>query len=186
MQIIWRTAMSIDAKLASPDHRLDFLDAIADKEAAAGDFPAFLSSVDAIILGATTLRWLLREGHGWPHGDKPTWLVTHDETLLARVGETAAPLTRFAGDLAALVQAIERAGARRVWLCGGGDLAGQLLAIDRIDEIEVTVAPLALGAGPSLFGDRPLPARRFDVQECRAVAGNAVLVRWVRATGRAA
>lgn len=180
MQIIWRTAMSIDAKLASLDHSLDFLETIAEKESAIGDFSAFLASVDAIILGGATLRWLLREGHGWPHGDKPTWLVSHDESLRSRVGDTAAPLTRVQGDLQDLVTAIERSGAKRVWLCGGGDVAGQLLALDRIDEIEVTMAPVALGAGPSLFGDRQLPLRRFAVQICERVAGNAVRIVWRR------
>lgn len=185
MQIIWRTAMSIDAKLASHAHRLDFLEAIADKEAAMGDFAEFVASLDAIILGAATLRWLLREGHGWPHGDTPTWLVSHDPGLLAAVGSTAAPLLRIEGDLRALIQELADAGARRVWLCGGGSLAGQLLALDHIDQIDATLAPVALGAGPSLFGDQPLPARRFVVEDCRIVAGNAVHIRWRRERGSA-
>lgn len=180
MKIIWRTAMSMDGKLASVGHNLDFLQSIHDREAAAADFPAFLDSIDAILLGADTLRWLVREGHGWPHGDKPTWLVSHDDDLRARIGDTPAPLRRVQGDLRPALSAMEESGARRVWLCGGGQLAAQLLEIDRIDEVEVTIAPVALGAGPSLFGDRSLTCQPFSVLDCRTVAGNAVAIRWGR------
>jgi riboflavin biosynthesis pyrimidine reductase len=84
------------------------------------------------------------------------------------------------GDLAPLLDEIEASGAGRVWLSGGGNLAGQLLALDRIDEVQVTIAPVPLGAGPSVLGEQPLASRAFEVAECRVVAGNAVWIRWVR------
>jgi riboflavin biosynthesis pyrimidine reductase len=67
-----------------------------------------------------------------------------------------------------------------VWLAGGGNLAGQLLALDLLDEVLLTVAPVPLGRGPSLFGGEPLPLRTFVVADCRVVAGNAVRIRWLR------
>lgn len=181
MEIIWRTAMSMDGRIAAHDESLAFLDVIADQDGSVADFPAFLASVDAILVGAGTLRWLVKGGHGWPHAEKPTWVVTHDAALVARVATATGTVRRFEGDLRPLLRAIEDGGARRVWLAGGGELAGQLLALDRIDEVDVTIAPAALGAGPSLFGARPLPIWPFDLVECRAVAGNAVGIRWRRA-----
>ena len=180
MQIIWRTAMSMDGRIASADESLDFLDTIEDGEASVADFPAFIASVDAIILGAGTLRWLIRGGHGWPHGDVPTWLVSRDAGLVEQVGETKAPFRRVEGSLGALVADMEAAGHRRVWLSGGGNVAGQLLALDRIDEVEATIAPVALGAGPALFDGSALPLRRFALAEVKRLGGNAVLARWVR------
>jgi riboflavin biosynthesis pyrimidine reductase len=180
MEIIWRTAMSMDGRIASHDESLAFLDIIADQDATVSDFPAFLASVDAILVGAGTLRWLVKGGHGWPHAEKPTWVVTHDAALVAGVATTSATVLRFEGALPPLLRTMEEGGARRVWLAGGGELAGQLLALDRIDEVDVTIAPAALGAGPSLFGARPLPLRVFELVECRAVAGNAVGIRWRR------
>jgi riboflavin biosynthesis pyrimidine reductase len=179
MRIIWRTAMSMDGRLADKDDGLQFLETIDDRDAALGDFPEFLASMDAIILGATTLRWLIRNGHGWPHGDIRTWLVSHDAGLERQVGETVAPFRRFEGDMAALVAEMEADGRNRAWLCGGGDIAGQLLAIDRIDEVEATIAPVALGAGPSLFGSAPLAFRAFTLTSSRTF-GNAVEIKWRR------
>jgi riboflavin biosynthesis pyrimidine reductase len=184
MELIWFTAMSMDGKVASAEESLDFLDVISDHASSADDFPRFYASVDAIIVGAGTLRWLAGGGHGWPHAEKPTWLVSHDESLVTRVG-VPGTLRRYEGDLATLVRTIEATGAKRVWVSGGGDVAGQLLEADLIDEVIVTIAPIALGAGPGLFGARPLPPRTFDVVEIAPIAGNAVRVRWRRPRGAA-
>jgi dihydrofolate reductase len=48
-------------------------------------------------------------------------------------------VTTCAGDVAPLFEWIERAGHERVWLAGGGDLAGQALAVGRVDEVIVTI-----------------------------------------------
>ena len=67
-----------------------------------------------------------------------------------------------------MLTGIEAARHERVWLCGGGDIAGQLLRLDRVDEVIATVAPTVLGAGPALFDGPDLPLRRFRLEECRA------------------
>ncbi len=180
MEIVWYTAMSMDGRIAGNGDDLSFLESIANRDEALAAFPKFLASVDGAILGGGTLRWLLQEDHGWPHGDLPTWVVTHDAALLDAVGKTAAPMRRIEGDLGVMLREMEAAGVTRAWLCGGGDIAGQLLALGRVDEIEVTIAPMVLGAGPALFGERPIDAPPFELVECGAFAGNAVRARWRR------
>ena len=192
MHVIWYTAMSMDGRIASADDSLDFLDIIgtsdssSDAEAAADaeesgyGFESLLKSVDAIIVGASTLRWLLRGGHGWPHGDLPTWLITHDAGLAAAAGPTAKPLRTVAGSLKTAFDEIAAAGHQRVWLAGGGSVAAQALALDHIDEVIVTIAPTALGAGPALFDAPNLAQRRFRLVACRALDGDAALVHWER------
>ena len=138
-----------------------------------------------MLLGAATLRWLVGHGHGWPHDDLPTWLVSHDEALAESVRPTRAPLVRVAGDLTAAIEAMEESGRRRVWLAGGGSIAAQVLELDRLDEVIATVAPTALGAGPALFDGRSLPPLSFELIECRT-AGSAARLHWVRGPGRPA
>ncbi len=177
MEIVWYTAMSMDGRIASADQSLDFLDSLAGS--GPNDFEPFLRSVDAVLVGATTLRWLVGNGHGWPHDDLPTWLVSHDEGLAEAVRPTRAPLRRVEGDLAPALAAMEAHGRRRVWLAGGGDVAAQVLALDRLDEVVVTVAPAVLGSGPSLFEAASLPLRQFELVEARS-AGQAARLRWLR------
>jgi len=74
---------------------------------------------------------------------------------------------------------MEQSGRRRVWPAGGGSVAAQVLALDRLDQVIVAVAPTALGAGPALFDGDGLEGRTFELVESRQV-GAAARLRWVR------
>ncbi len=50
------------------------------------------------------------------------------------------------------------AGERDVWIVGGGDLAGQFADAGLLDEVIVSIAPVALGAGA------PLLPRRLELR----------------------
>jgi riboflavin biosynthesis pyrimidine reductase len=176
MEIVWYTAMSMDGRIASADESLGFLETAPGS---GDDFDDFIAGVDAVLVGAATLRWLVAEGAGWPHDDLPTWLVSHVEALAESVRPTRAPLVRVSGDLAPALEGMEAGGCRRVWLAGGGSVAGQVLALDRLDEVVATIAPTALGSGPALFDALALPQRTFDLVDCRAI-GPAARLRWVR------
>jgi dihydrofolate reductase len=55
---------------------------------------------------------------------------------------------------------VEAAAGRNVWVVGGGELAGQFLDHDLLDEIIVSVAPVLLGGGfPLLPRRRTTPMR---------------------------
>lgn len=181
MHVVWYTAMSMDGRIADANDSLAFLETIGKSDVSHKDeFSQFIADIDAIVIGGTTMRWLLRGGHGWPHDDLPTWLVSHDDSLLETIGETRAPFRRVEGDIAPMFDEIAAQGHRRVWLCGGGDVAGQALAADHVDEVVVTVAPTALGRGAALFEGADLPRRRFRLTDCCAVGGDAARLVWVR------
>lgn len=179
MHVIWYTAMSMDGRLAGPGDDMSFLESIGTE--GGDEFANFLAGIDALIVGAQTIRWLEREGHGsLPAEGKPIWVLTHDEDLAGRMARGGHPVTRREGDIGAVLDEIAAAGHRRVWICGGGNVAGQLLAADRVDEVVLTIAPVALGGGPAIFEGEGLAANRFTLQECRPYSTNAVRLRWTR------
>jgi len=51
----------------------------------------------------------------------------------------------------ALAQAKDAAGAQDVWLAGGASVANQYLAARLVDEIDISIAPVIMGAGERLF-----------------------------------
>jgi dihydrofolate reductase len=51
----------------------------------------------------------------------------------------------------ALWQANDAARGRDVWLAGGASVVNQYLAAGLVDEIDVSIVPLILGAGARLF-----------------------------------
>jgi riboflavin biosynthesis pyrimidine reductase len=179
MEIVWYTAMSMDGRIASADGSLDFLD-VSLSEGSGNDFGQFIAGVDGALVGASTLRWLISHGHGWPHDDLPTWLASHDADLAGSVEPTRAAFRRVEGDLTPALDEMEQNAHRRIWLAGGGAVAAQVLELDRLTEVIATVAPTALGLGPALFDAPALPLRSFELVECRSV-GAAARLRWVRA-----
>ena len=52
----------------------------------------------------------------------------------------------------------EAAGARNIWIVGGGDLAGQFADEGLLDEVIVSIAPVTLGGGA------PLLPRRIELR----------------------
>lgn len=188
MRVIWYTAMSMDGRIASPSGSLDFLETLSSAEpsgASPNDFSGFLAGIDAVVVGGATLRWLIDGGHGWPHADLPTWLFSRDAALTARLPTDHQGMQQRAGAVEPVFAEIAATGASAVWLCGGGDLAGQVLAADLIDEVHLTIAPTALGAGPALFDLPDLPRRGFELIELRRFgAHGARLVYHRTATGR--
>jgi riboflavin biosynthesis pyrimidine reductase len=182
VRVVWYTAMSIDGRIAGPDDDMSFLDTVhGDGEER--DFDDFIAGIAALVVGGGTLRWLHAQGHDLPHRGLPIWLVSHDEELARRAVAADAggtPVTCVQGDVAAILDEIGAAGHERVWICGGGDIAGQALAADRIDEVILTVAPTVLGAGPAIFDHPSLPRRRFSLAECREYGRGSVRLRWLR------
>lgn len=70
-------------------------------------------------------------------------MVTHDEAVASEGIEV------MSGDVAAQVAELKEAPGRDLWLCGGADLAAQLLGL--IDEIQVKTDPVLPGEGIPLF-----------------------------------
>ena len=64
---------------------------------------------------------------------------------------------RDAVDLAAAVDALHARGLFRVSCEGGPHLLGQLVAVERLDELCLTLSPLLVGGAPRLLADHPLP-----------------------------
>jgi len=170
--IVYYAAMSLDARISGPDHDLSFLRTLD----APNDYETFYADVDSLILGARTWDFMVRHG-SWPYAGKPTWIVTHANPLVELPG--AEPVEWFAGDAADLVRLIGERGLKRTWLVGGGDLAGQFLAADLLDELILTIAPALIGVGTAL-ADGEFPPRRFRLAELTPFGENGARVRYER------
>jgi dihydrofolate reductase len=176
MRIVYYAAASLDGRIAGPEHHeLTFLRTLSDGPAGYG-YDEFFAGVDGLVMGASSWEFVARQS--WPYGDRPTWVVTHSDELAPVEG---AKVQRFSGDVRELVAELEAAGLQRVWLVGGGNIAAQFLAADRLDEVIVTLAPTFVGRGPSL-ADGDIPIRRFRLLSCeRPGEGDGVQLRYERA-----
>ncbi|HEY7536423.1 MAG TPA: dihydrofolate reductase family protein [Gaiellaceae bacterium] len=172
--IVYYAALSLDGRIAGPDHDLSFLQTLS--RGPAGDYESFYDGCDSLVMGGGTWEFMVRHG-SWPYAGKPCWLVSRSHTPDEVPG--AEPVETFAGDLRELVALIEARGLHRTWLIGGGDLAGQLLAADLLDELILTVAPTLVGRGPAL-ADGDFPLRRFTLTEVSRWSENGARLRYER------
>lgn len=176
MRIVYYVAASLDGRIAGPDHDLAFLETLSTD---AGDhrYAEFLEGIDGLVTGASTYEFMT--AYPWSYGERPLWLVTNRDDL---PGIEGADIRRFAGEVRDLVRELQGAGLERVWLIGGGNLAGQFLAADRLDELILTLAPTFVGRGPAL-ADGTFPLRRFRlVSVGRAEDTEGVSLKYERVT----
>lgn len=147
MSVVYYTATSLDGFLATRDDAVDFLDDVP--QPSEDTYTSFIETVGAIAMGRSTYEFLLAhiEGGGdWPYPDHPVWVFTHRD-FPPRGGVTFAQ-----ADVAEVYPDMEEAaGGKDIWVCGGGDLAGQFLDAGHLDDLIITVASRTLGEGKPLL-----------------------------------
>ncbi|WP_271984084.1 dihydrofolate reductase family protein [Pseudoclavibacter terrae] len=143
--------VSADGKIAREDGTLDWLtDPSPRPHAVSGnsDRPAlvwetFSPTIDTIVMGRATYESVLGFD-GWPFDGKRVIVLTSRTAVEdARVtrAESVDEATRLLGE----------GGAAEVYIDGGRTIQSFLRA-GLVDEITLSVAPIILGAGRSLFG----------------------------------
>lgn len=143
--LIYYVAASLDGYIARPDGRVDWLQPI---EASGDDhgYQAFYASIDGLLMGRGTYDTVLGFAGDWPYPDKPCRVLTRHPMEQTPAGVIA----RHASPAEALSE-LEALGCQRIWLVGGGALAGTCFAAGLLDELVVSLVPYLLGAGIPLF-----------------------------------
>ena len=93
----------------------------------------------------------------------------------------------LAADWPQTLAALAAAGLERLVLLGGAELAGQLLQLQLVDQLQFTLCPLLLGGTHHwLPADRlDLSAERWQLLEQRPLLGDELLLRYGRIRGSA-
>lgn len=168
MKTQYYVAASLDGFIATDNHSLDWLLQFGEPEGSS--YPQFIREVGAIAMGSATYEWLLEHvvrpgqkgGQPWPYS-QPAWVFT--SRLLPKVQGVN---VRFVnGDVMPVYrQMASMAGARNIWIVGGGELVGQFHDRGLLDEVIVSVVPVTLGSGKPLLPRRIAkpPLERTSVQ----------------------
>ncbi len=118
------------------------------------------ANIGATIMGRNMFgpirgQWPDESWRGWwgegPPYHHPVFVLTHHprEPLEMQGGTTFHFITD--GIKSALAQAKDAAKGQNISLAGGASVMNQYLAADLVDEIDVSIAPVILGAGERLF-----------------------------------
>ena len=143
---IWHCyiAVSLDGKIARQDGAVDdWLG--ADYPPECFGYDVFLADVDAILMGRKTYD-LVRGFGDWPYPGKPTIVMTTRPLHDAPHG-----VQTRSGEMSEIAAELEKRGYRRVWIEGGGQVVRSMIAIGKLDVLEMAVIPIVLGEGIPLF-----------------------------------
>ena len=172
---VYYTATTLDGFIATADHSLDWLLSRQVDQGGPFGYADFEKRIGAIVMGASTYRWIREhEPSSWGYSI-PAWVLTHRTDLEPYAGADIRITTADSPEALASLHAemVAAAGERDVWVVGGGDLAGQFADAGLLDELVVSIAPCTIGAGAPL-----LPRRLELVRTEWAVNGEFVCVRY--------
>jgi len=136
-------AVSLDGFIARVDGSVDWLTLV---EAPGEDYgyQRFFDATDTLVIGRSTYDLALGF-EPWPYRGKRCVVLSHRATP-PRYGEEF-----FDGEVSALAARLESEGAKRVYVDGGAVIR-QFLSAGLIGELTLSVIPVLLGEGISLFG----------------------------------
>ncbi len=135
-------ATSIDGYIARKDGNIDWLDRVSGFDEDYG-FQKLLNSIDAVILGRNTYE-VAASVLDWPYKGKRIVVLSKSLKTVREEAEL------FQGDLTQLISQLHSDGIQHIWIDGGVTIS-QFLELKMVDCITLSVIPLILGSGITLF-----------------------------------
>ncbi|QLZ68763.1 dihydrofolate reductase [Legionella sp. PC1000] len=143
-------ATSMDGFISRDDGSIDWLMKVNSlvPEGEDGGYQSFISSVDGLIMGRNSFEQVLTFDE-WPYGDLPVVVMSsrpmnipkHIQKCVSSSFETPY----------ALVQRLAKKGMKHLYIDGGITIQ-KFIVENLIDELTITLIPILLGSGRSLFG----------------------------------
>ncbi|MFC4010741.1 dihydrofolate reductase family protein [Nonomuraea purpurea] len=188
-KLVYYVGTSIDGYIAGPNGEVDFYP-LADDMAAdiTSQVPETVPThiraqigldtpnqrFDTVIMGRGTYELGLAVGVTSPYAHMRQYVVS---STIKSVDDPAVEL--IPGDPAGLVRRLKQEPGMDVWLCGGGNLAAQLLP--EIDELIIKCYPVVAGAGIPAFHGAFGP-QVFTLTGTRTFSNGAVVMTYTRAS----
>ena len=138
-RVRYSVAMSLDGYIADPQGGYDRI--VIDP---GFDFDAMFKGHDAVLMGRKSYDAAKQEG-GYGMPGKKAYVFS--KTLQ----QTDCPDATVSDDPRKTVTGLKKMKGKDIWLFGGGELFRSLLALRLVDEIEVAVIPVLLGAGLAML-----------------------------------
>lgn len=186
-ELVYYVACSIDGYIAGPDGQFDafptegdhmphllehFADAIPTAIADQLNITQTGMTFGAVLMGWNTYAIGLKDGMDSPYSHLQQVVFSNHEEGSA---ENLMITNENPVDVARALK--EQPGAD-IWLCGGGNLAAQL--VDEIDRLVIKRNPVLLGSGISLFGKSTYAPKNFQVAENRVFESGVIVTEYDR------
>ncbi len=143
-KVILYIAMSLDGFIAKTDGDIGFLSQV-EHEGEDYGYSEFIETVDTIILGRKTYDKIRSMGIESPYGERQVFVLTRNPN------PALDKITFYSGSLPQLISILKSKSGKNIYCDGGAETVQQLLQDDLIDEFIISIIPILLGDGISLF-----------------------------------
>jgi dihydrofolate reductase len=143
-KVISYIAMSLDGYIAKPDGDISFLSKV-EKAGEDYGYSDFIKTIDTIIVGRKTFDKILSLGFEYPGHDKDIYVITRN------VKQGNGRIKYYSGSLNNLISELKNKQGINIFCDGGSEIINELLHDNLIDEFIISIIPLILGEGISLF-----------------------------------
>ncbi|WP_433386812.1 dihydrofolate reductase family protein [Micromonospora sp. KLBMP9576] len=186
-KLVYYVASTLDGFIAGPDGSFDFFPIEADLSAHVNNLlPEVVPTVhrsalgidapngrfDAVLMGRGSYEPALSHGITSPYAHLTQYVFSR---TLPPAAEPEVEIV--SADPLEFVRELKRRDGRDIWLCGGGQLVGQLLP--EVDELMIKLYPLVIGSGIPL-ADRGFDPHRYTLVDARPFDSGAVLLHYTR------
>ena len=143
-RLILYISMSLDGYIAKLNDDLSFL-SIVEHEGEDYGYHDFLKTIDTVVIGRKTYDKVLSMGIEYPNLDKKVYVISR--TPKRENGN----LKYYTENLKDLILQLKNESGSNIYCDGGAEIVNELLKEDLIDEFIISVIPVILGDGVSLF-----------------------------------
>lgn len=146
-ELVYYVASTLDGFIAHEDGSLD---GFAWDDEVVSDFLNDQKQFGTVLMGRKTYEVGLKEGKTSPYPEMRQFVFSKS---MDASPDPAVEL--IASDLLQFVKGLKSESDRPIWVCGGSEIATQLVKSGLIDKIVIKLNPVIFGSGVPLFGAIP-------------------------------
>lgn len=148
-KVILYIGVSLDGYIADSKGSVNWIEGQDEHQPLEDTFTPFFGKVDTVIMGRKTYDQIVTvlAPDRWPYLGATSYVITHNS------GKDERDNIRFQNtDVCSLVKELKQEEGNDIWICGGAEIAGELMQADMIDCYHLAIVPTILGGGVRLFG----------------------------------
>jgi dihydrofolate reductase len=166
----YHVASTLDGFIAHEDHTVDGF--VAEGEHATDYLASLKSDYDIVLMGRRTYEFGFQYGVTNPY----PWLKQY---VFSGSMESSPDINveLISGDVVEFTRNLKQQTGKDIYLCGGANLAGTLLAAKLVDEIIIKLNPVVFGTGLPLFSGS-IKQTALQLLESKIYDNSVVLLRY--------
>ena len=169
-KLIYHIAITLDNFIGDMDRNADDSIFLHEGDHVA-DFISDIQEYNAVLMGGKTYEYGFQ--FGLKPGEPGPYDMKHYIFSNTLQFESNDRVELIKNNVIDFIQNLKMKESGKLWLCGGGELAGSLIKHQLIDQVILKIYPIMLGSGISLFG-RVKPCFNMELVDTKQYSSGVV------------